>query len=79
MKRDFPDQEVDPPSLEQAACLAGVYSWQKQSDRAEIICALVRHVRKNKGAGLGQVVVDEIRASLLVPLHQEQVEQFRVD
>lgn len=79
LKRDFPDQEVDPPSLEQAACLAGVYSWQKQSDRAEIICALVRHVRKNKGAGLGQVVVDEIRASLLVPLHQEQVEQFRVD
>ncbi len=79
LKRDFPDQEVDSPSLEQAACLAGVYSWQKQAARADVICALVRHVRKNKGAGLGQVVVDEVWASLRVPVNQEQIEQFRVD
>ncbi len=78
LKRDFPEQEVDARSLNQAACLAGVYSWQKQAAKADVLCALVKYVRKNKGAGLGQVVVDEVHASLRVPLNQEQIEQFRV-
>ncbi len=79
LKRDFPTQEVDENSLTLAAGLAGLYSWQKQAQKAEILCALVKNVRKNKGAGLGQVVVDEVLRSFRVPIEAEKLEQFRVD
>ena len=79
LKRDFPTQEVDANSLTLAAGLAGLYSWQKQAQKAEVLCALVKNVRKNKGAKLGQVVVDAVLTNLRVPIEAEKLEQFRID
>lgn len=79
LKRDFPTQEVDANSLTLAAGLAGLYSWQKQAQKAEVLCTLVKNIRKNKGAGPGQVVVDAVLTSLRVPIEAEKLEQFRID
>jgi len=71
LKRDHPQQEVPDSSLEQAAALAGHASYRRDDDRAEVIYAYVRDVRKIKGAELGQVVVDKIQAAIVVGLSAE--------
>ena len=68
LKRDYAAQEVPRRTMEQAAALAGLASWQRDAGKAGVLCALVKDVRKIKGAALGQVVVDAVRESLLVPL-----------
>ncbi|NCC25951.1 MAG: DUF814 domain-containing protein [Deltaproteobacteria bacterium] len=68
LRRDHPNHEVPETSLNQAAALAGIFSHQSGSDRARVICALVRDVRKIKGADLGHVAVDRVLYSLVVPL-----------
>jgi len=66
LKRDHPGLAVPGQSLMQAAAIAGLHSGYGASDMAEVICALVRDVRKVKGAALGQVAVDKEFASLRV-------------
>jgi predicted ribosome quality control (RQC) complex YloA/Tae2 family protein len=68
LRRDHEDQEVPRRSREEAAVIAGLASHFSMSDKARIVCALVRNVRKIKGAALGQVQVDKVRESLLVSL-----------
>ncbi len=68
LKLDYPDQEPPERSLEQAAALAGLRSHYAGSDRAEVLCARVRDVRKVKGAALGSVRVDQVRQTLAVDL-----------
>ncbi|PKN09217.1 MAG: hypothetical protein CVU73_04745 [Deltaproteobacteria bacterium HGW-Deltaproteobacteria-8] len=68
LKRDFPDQEVPEASLLEAAGLCALKSYRKDDAKAEVLCALVRDVRKVKGAAIGSVAVDHIQATLLVAL-----------
>jgi predicted ribosome quality control (RQC) complex YloA/Tae2 family protein len=68
LQRDFAGQEVPRSSILDAALVAGLYSYQSLSDRAHVICALVRDVRPVKGADLGQVRVDNTLESMVVEL-----------
>ncbi|MDD4951246.1 MAG: NFACT RNA binding domain-containing protein [Desulfovibrionaceae bacterium] len=66
LKRDHPDQEVPRRSLIEAAALAALKSRKKNEAKAEVLCALVKDVRKIKGAAPGQVVVNRVREVLAV-------------
>lgn len=78
LKRDYPDQEVPEQSLNEAACLAGLKSWQAGSAKARVICALVKNVCKVKGAALGAVQVDVVFKALHVELEPEMEERLKV-
>ena len=77
LQRDFAGQEVPRRSILDAAMIAGLYSYQSLSDKAHVICALVRDVRPVKGADLGQVRVDRILESLLVDLDEAREQGLR--
>ncbi len=68
LRRDHEHQAVPRRSLEEAAILAGLSSFQSRDSRASVIMALVRHVHPVKGAAPGQVRVDRVQESLLVTL-----------
>jgi len=68
LKRDFPDQQVPQASLNEAAGLCALKSFRKDDAKAEVLCALVRDVRKVKGAAIGSVAVDHVQCTLLVAL-----------
>ena len=71
LKRDFESQEIPRKSIEQAAVIAALSSWQRDADRARVLCARVRDVRKIKGAALGQVQVDQVLESVVVDMDPE--------
>ncbi|WP_461209239.1 NFACT RNA binding domain-containing protein [Desulfocurvus sp. DL9XJH121] len=71
LRRDYPDQEVPESSLREAATLAALRSFASGQARADVICALVRHVHSVKGAGPGTVTVDREFAALSVDLDPE--------
>lgn len=71
LKRDHPAQEVPERTLEQAAILAGLSSGYAGEAKAEVMCALVKDVRKIKGAALGLVRVEEVWRTLRVALDPE--------
>lgn len=77
LKRDHPGMQVPEQSLRQAAAIAGLYSGYGAADTAEVICALVRDVRKVKGAALGRVAVDQEFASLRVTPDPELAERLK--
>lgn len=79
LKRDFPDQPVPESSLREAAALAGLKSWQAEAGKAEVLCALVKDVRKVKGLALGRVRVDKAQATLLVDLDPELERRLALD
>ncbi len=79
LKRDFSTQQVPRTSLEQAAVIAALSSWQKQAAKAQVMCARVKNVRKIKGAALGQVLVDQVEESLLVEMDASLEERLRID
>ena len=68
LKRDFPDQQVPEASLNEAAVLCALKSYRKDDAKAEVLCALVRNVRKVKGAAIGSVAVDHVERTLRVAL-----------
>ncbi len=76
--RDSPMQEVAWQSMQEAAVLAGLASSQGTGHKAEVCCALVKSVRKTKGAPLGQVQVSQIEQTFLVELAPELEERLRV-
>ncbi|MFO8031977.1 MAG: NFACT RNA binding domain-containing protein [Desulfohalobiaceae bacterium] len=76
--RDSPQQEVPWGSMQEAAVLAGLASSQSQVSKAEVCCALVKSVRKVKGAPLGQVQVQRIEHTLLVELDKGLEERLRI-
>ncbi|GAU07431.1 NFACT RNA binding domain-containing protein [Desulfoplanes formicivorans] len=78
LKRDFSTQEVPRTSLEQAAIIAALSSWQKNAAKAQVMCALVKNVRKIKGAALGQVLVDQVEESLMVDMDASLEERLRI-
>jgi len=79
LQRDFDGQEVPRRSLEQAAALAALASHQSRAVKAAVICARVKDVRKIKGAELGEVRVDRILESLVVPVDAELEDALRIE
>jgi len=79
LKRDFEAQDVPRRSIEQAATIAALSSWQRDSDKAQVLCALVRDVRKIKGAALGQVQVDQVRESVVVAMDPELEGRLKIE
>lgn len=60
IKRSHASHEIPELTLIQAGQLAAIKSWQKDSIKAHIIYAEVRHVKHLKGAKPGQVAIDKI-------------------
>ncbi len=71
LKRDYPAQEVPENSMREAAALAGLASGYAGEAKADVFCALVKDIRKIKGAALGLVRVEEVRQTLRVDLDPE--------
>jgi len=71
LKRDHPKQTVPQNSLEQAAALAGLASYQKNNSKAKVMGTEVKYVRKVKGLSPGQVVVDKILFTFNLALNPE--------
>lgn len=68
LKRDHPGQEVPERNLKEAAILASLKSYKVNDTKADVICALVKDVRKIKGASHGQVTVGKEVARLTVDI-----------
>ncbi|MBI9111512.1 NFACT RNA binding domain-containing protein [Maridesulfovibrio ferrireducens] len=66
LKRDHPGQEIPETTFKEAATLAALKSYRCDDSKADIMCALVKDVRKRKGAAPGQVVVDNVSRTLHV-------------
>jgi predicted ribosome quality control (RQC) complex YloA/Tae2 family protein len=77
LKRDHPGQEVPERSLRQAAAVAGMASGFSGAGRAEVVCALVKDLRKRKGAGHGLVAVDKEYRSLVVDLDEKEIQRLK--
>ena len=68
LKRDHPGREVPEATLTEAAILCGLKSYRSEDDKADIMYALVKDVRKVKGFAHGQVAVDKRLGTLRVKL-----------
>lgn len=68
VRRSFVGQDIPQSTLEQAATLAAVKSWQKGNEKVEVQCAQVRHVKPMRGAGTGTVRIDKIECMVRVTL-----------
>ncbi|WP_027722178.1 NFACT RNA binding domain-containing protein [Maridesulfovibrio zosterae] len=66
LKRDHPGQEVPEKTFHEAAALAALKSYRANDSKADVMCALVKDVRKVKGYALGQVAVDNVLRNLHV-------------
>ena len=75
LHRDYPDQPIPQRTLEEAAILVGLKSWQRDAENAAIMFAHVKNVRKIKGAAAGKVRVDA-EGSLVVTLDPSLEEQL---
>ncbi len=74
IRRHFSGQEIPESTFLEAASLAAVKSWQKDSPTAQILSAEVRHVKPMRGAALGTVRIDKVLKSFRVDI-DGQVEQ----
>lgn len=72
IRRAFAGQEVPAATLEQAALLAAVKSWQKGNEKVEVQCAQVRHIKPMRGAAAGTVRIDKIECMVRVSLPLQQ-------
>lgn len=60
IRRDHVAQEVPRQTLEEAAVLAGLRSWQAKEGKVTVMVALAKDVRPIKGGSPGQVRVDAL-------------------
>ncbi len=68
LKRDHPGQEVPQRTLMEAASLCALRSSYRHADRAEIMFALIKDVRKVKGWDHGQVAVDQVLGTVVAEI-----------
>ncbi len=68
LKRDHPGHDVPETTLAEAGILCGLKSYRKDDDKADIMYALVKDVRKVKGYAHGQVAVDKKLGTIRVEL-----------
>jgi hypothetical protein len=64
-------QDIPRRSLDEAANLALVKSWRRDSAKADVICAQARHVRPVKGGKPGSVRVDKVECVLELTLDSD--------
>lgn len=76
LKRDHPGQEVPEQTLREAAVLAALKSYRTNDSKADVMCALVKDVRKVKGWAHGQVAVDSVLQNLHVDIDQSLEEKL---
>lgn len=79
LKRGGKNVQVPETSLEEAAILAALSSYQKHEHKGRVMCALVRDVRPIKGGAPGQVIVDRVHQTLVIPLDADLETRLRVD
>lgn len=68
VKRDHAQHDVPQTTLEEAAQLVALKSWQRHDAQAEIMCAYAKDVRAIKGAAAGKVRVERSFMALTVRL-----------
>ena len=71
LRLDYENQDVPGQSKIEAAVLAGLASQQSGAGKASVLSARIKHVRKIKGADLGQVRIDQVEESFSVNLDKE--------
>ncbi len=71
IRRHFSGQEIPERTLQEAASLAAVKSWQRDNPTAQILCAEVRHIKAMRGAALGTVRIDKVLRSFTVHIDGE--------
>lgn len=64
--------------MREAAAIAGLASGYAGEAKADVFCALIKDVRKIKGAALGLVRVDEVRQTLRVDLDPDLPERLKL-
>ncbi|MEG2173197.1 MAG: NFACT RNA binding domain-containing protein [Desulfovibrionaceae bacterium] len=68
VRRAFVGQDIPMSTLEQAATLAALKSWQKGNEHVEVQCAQVRHLKPLRGASTGTVRIDKLDCMVRVTL-----------
>jgi len=76
--RDNPKTEIPRTTLEEAAQLAALASYQKEDSHARVIGTEVRYVKKSKGMSLGHVEVLKVQYSLLIKLDPSIEDRLRI-
>jgi predicted ribosome quality control (RQC) complex YloA/Tae2 family protein len=78
VRRPGPTTEVPATTCQEAAGIAALRSHFSGSAKAEIICALAKHVSPIKGGRPGQVKVREILETMLVTLDPALEERLKL-
>ncbi|MBS3780787.1 MAG: DUF814 domain-containing protein, partial [Desulfovermiculus sp.] len=78
VRRPGPTTEVPATTRQEAAGIAALRSHFSGSAKAEIMCALAKHVSPVKGGKSGQVKVREIIETMLVPLDTGLEDRLKV-
>ncbi|WP_027186749.1 NFACT RNA binding domain-containing protein [Desulfovibrio cuneatus] len=68
IRRKHSGEELPETTLQEAAVLVGLKSWQSEDAKADIMVAELRHVRSPKGSATGAVHVDKTLRSMVVAL-----------
>jgi predicted ribosome quality control (RQC) complex YloA/Tae2 family protein len=76
--RDNPKIEIPETTLEEAAQLAALASYQKEDSHARVIGTEVRYVKKSMGMSLGHVEVLKVQYSLLIKLDPSIEDRLRI-
>lgn len=68
IRRDYPGQDVPEATLREAGSLAANKSWLAGADQAAVMYAEIRHVKPIRKGGPGNVAIDRLAFTRLVPL-----------
>ncbi len=78
IRRHFSGQDIPESTLLEAASLAAVKSWQKDSPTAQILSAEVRHVKPMRGAATGTVRIDKVLKSFRLEIQHDVEERLSI-
>lgn len=70
IRRQYPGQEIPETTLDEAGTLAANKSWLSHGDKAAVMYAEVRHVKPIRKAGTGNVAIDRLAFTRLVPVDE---------
>lgn len=70
IRRDYPGQETPEATLREAGSLAANKSWLAGADQAAVMYAEIRHVKPIRKGGPGNVAIDRLAFTRLVPLDE---------
>jgi predicted ribosome quality control (RQC) complex YloA/Tae2 family protein len=79
LRLDYPEQDVPLATMHEAAALSGLKSALAAAGKAEVMCALVKDVRKVKGLKHGSVRVDNLKETVFTELDPDLEEKLRLN